>query len=114
MSLFNFSVTKILILNGRDYKSERESEQTKSGILSIIHGIPVSICNPLSIWNLFDPIRAKYQPIADHFDNVEGRFAINCDSKVIVGGGRTNYPDCSSKNVFVFENNEFKEIQPLN
>ena len=112
MRLPYFSVTNILILNGQEYESTKKRavkewrQPTKSGILSIIH------CIPGSIFNLPDPLHARYQPTTNTFDGIEGCFAINCDSKIIVGAGHTQ--NGSRRNVFVFENNTFIEIQPLN
>ena len=89
---------------------------SRFGLLTLHHAIP-------------DSPEVKYQPRPDYYTGIDGCFAVNCDSKIIVGGGyNENVEMCDEsdvdesdesdvenvKNVFLFEDNGYKEIQPLN
>ena len=66
----------------------------------------------LTIESTTDSIHSRYEPIADYFTKAQGCFSAHINSTVVVGGG-CDSSNRSLKEVFVFESNEFKEIQSL-
>ena len=119
------SVTRILISSGSDPISTNlvnpsQNKSVKSGILTLRH-----MCTE-------DSMQATYELVQNHGIPAYGRFAANCNGRIICGeknsrvghtaGGLFDVPSAvahregleRTKNVYQFENNRFTQIKPLN
>jgi hypothetical protein len=63
-----------------------------------------------------DSFETTFQPIKEISNVPEGGFSVNCNGRIIVGGTHSFESENwrSSRNIFVFESNNFTEIQSLN
>ena len=57
---------------------------------------------------------AAYKPGPDYYKSIISGFGVNCNGRIICGAGMDDfYRQTTLDNVFIFENNQFIEINPL-